>query len=132
MTTYLPERVWPRLVPKDAVSVSIFGGDDEHGFGVLADLSRGGARITSEASFPMGCRVLLRIGFDPAAPFSLPGEIVWLGDEWTDAGVATIAYGVKFDIEDPVQRARLEAILESSDFGPPTAPALREHRKPEG
>ncbi len=129
MTTYLPERVWPRFVPKGSIAVSIFGGEGEHGFGVLSDLSQGGARVVADDQFTLGCKVLLRIGFDPDAPFSLPGEIVWVQESQDPAPSNSTAYGVKFRLEDPEQAARLVAILESPDFEPPAVPALRADRR---
>ena len=133
MTKYFPERVWPRLVPKGSVMVSVFGPASEQAYGVLSDVSEGGAQFVAGVLFDTNTRVLLRIGFNPDEPFSTPADIVWTRDESDARHKANFAHGVRFRIEDPEQRDRLRAILTSPQFqrpivpgAPRTAPGLGE------
>lgn len=114
MTKYVPERAYPRVVPAGSLYVSIFGAADEPASGSIANLSMGGAQVLTRASLALGERVLLRIAFEEDTPFSIPGNVVWHRDDVSPSGEE--AYGVRFRIADPDQRARLEAVLASSKF----------------
>ena len=122
MSKYFPERVWPRLVPKGSLMVSVYGPSSEQAYGVLSDISEGGAQFVAGVHFEPGSRVLLRIGFDPDQPLSAPAEIVWTRDESDAKHKSNFAHGVRFRLEDPEQRARLRAILMSPDFVAPVVP----------
>lgn len=119
---YFPERIWPRLVPKGSVMVSIFGPGGEQAYGVLSNLSEGGAQFVTGVAFESGSRVLLRIGFDPEEPFSTAAEVIWMRDESDAKHKQSYVHGVKFRIEDPEHRAALSEILESRDFVHPVLP----------
>ena len=129
MSKYIPERIWPRLVPKGSVMVSVYGQSSEQAYGVLSDISEGGAQFVAGVHFEPGSRVLLRIGFNPDEPFSTPAEIVWTRDESDPKHKSNHTHGVRFRIEDPEQRARLREILLSPEF---VAPVLPGSSKTEG
>jgi hypothetical protein len=122
LSKYVPERIWPRLVPKGSVMVSIYGSTSEQAYGVLSDISEGGAQFVAGVLFDPGSRVLLRIGFNPDEPFSTPAEIVWTRDESDAKHKSNFVHGVRFRIEDPEQRERLRAILMSPEFVKPVVP----------
>ena len=122
VSKYFPERVWPRLVPKGSVMVSVYGPESEQAYGVLSDVSEGGAQFVAGVLFETKSRVLLRIGFNPEEPFSVPAEIVWTRDESDAKHKANYAHGVRFRLEDPEQRERLCAILRSREFVAPILP----------
>ncbi len=122
MSKYVPERTWPRLVPNGSVMVSIYGPKSEQAYGVLSDISTGGAQFVVGVVFEPGSRVLLRIGFNPDEPFSTPAEIVWLRDESDAQHKSTFVHGARFRIGDPEQRERLQALLTSPDFVGPVVP----------
>lgn len=122
MSKYFPERVWPRLVPKGSVMVSVYGPSSEQAYGVLSDISEGGAQFVAGVLFDNRSRVLLRIGFNPEEPFSTPAEVVWTRDESDAKHKANYVHGVRFRIEDPEQRERLRAILTSPEFARPIVP----------
>lgn len=127
MSKYFPERVWPRLVPKGSVMVSVYGPQSEQAYGVLSDISEGGAQFVAGVLFDTKSRVLLRIGFNPDEPFSTAAEIVWTRDESDAKHKANYVHGVRFRIADPEQRERLRGILQSPEFAPPVVPgAARE------
>jgi hypothetical protein len=122
LSKYIPERVWPRLVPKGSVMVSIYGPTSDQAYGVLSDISEGGAQFVAGVLFDTKSRVLLRIGFNPEEPFSTPAEIIWTRDESDAKHKANYVHGVRFKIEDPEQRERLRTILTSPEFERPVVP----------
>ena len=130
MTKYFPERTWPRLVPKGSVMVSVHGPSSGQAYGVLSDISEGGAQFVAGVLFDTNSRVLLRIGFNPEEPFSTPADIVWTRDESDARHRANFAHGVQFRIEDLEQRERLRTILTSPEFGSPIGPGA--HRTAPG
>ena len=129
MTAYFPERIWPRLVPKGSVMVSVYGPSGEQAYGVLSDISEGGAQFVAGVLFEPGSRVLLRIGFNPDEPFSTSAEIVWTRDDSDAKHKANFSHGVRFQIDDPEQRARLRAVLMSPDFVAPVVPGQTQQKE---
>jgi len=87
--------------------VSIFAPDGTQAYGVIANISEGGAQVASGVVFEPESRVLLRIGFDPDEPFTTSADIVWVRDESDDKHKSSYVYGVLFLITDPEQRQRL-------------------------
>jgi hypothetical protein len=102
--------------------VSVYGPSSEQAYGVLSDVSEGGASFVAGVLFETTSRVLLRIGFNPEEPFSTPAEVIWTRDESDAKHKANYIHGVRFRIEDPEQRERLRAILMSPEFAPPIVP----------
>lgn len=102
--------------------VSIFGPDGDQAYGVITDVSEGGAQVAAGVAFESGSRILLRIGFDPAEPFATPAEIVWVRDDSDERHKSSYVYGVQFRISDPEQQARLREILISPTFEQPVLP----------
>jgi len=102
--------------------VSIYGPESEQAYGVIADVSAGGAQVVAGIHFAPGSRVLLRIGFNPDEPFVAPSEIVWSRDESDEKHRASFVHGVRFRIADPEQQERLRAILQSPEFRQPILP----------
>lgn len=102
--------------------VSIFGPDGEQAYGVIANVSEGGAQVVTGVCFESGSSVLLRIGFDPSEPFATPADIVWARDESDEKHKSSYVYGVRFRIKDPEQLARLRDILTSPSFQQPVLP----------
>jgi hypothetical protein len=110
--------------------VSVYGSSSEQAYGVLSDVSEGGAQFVAGVLFETNSRVLLRIGFSPEEPFSTPADIVWTRDESDARHKESFVHGVQFRIEDPEQRERLRAILTSPEFERPVLPGA--HRTPPG
>ena len=122
MSVYSPEYIWPRLVPANAVMVSIFSGT-EQAYGLLANVSATGACVVSGVHFPSGCKVLLRIGFEPeGAPFSTEANVVWSRDESQSNRKPTFFHGVHFTMISDEQRSELIAILSGPNFHAPVIP----------
>jgi len=102
--------------------VSIYGPDGEQAYGVIANVSEGGAQVVAGVNFESGSRILLRIGFDPTEPFATPADIVWVRNESNDKHKSSYVYGVQFRIKDPEQVARLREILLHPSFEQPVLP----------
>jgi hypothetical protein len=118
VSVYLPERDWPRLVPENAVMVSIYVGT-EQAYGLLANISEAGACVVSGINFEPGNKVLLRVGFDnESEPFSSEAKVVWSRDESESDKKATFVIGLKFDIMSEEQRNLLKSVLARPGFKP--------------
>lgn len=102
--------------------VSIFGPDGEQAYGVITNVSEGGAQVAAGVLYESGARVLLRIGFDPSEPFATPADIVWVRDDSDERHKSSYVYGVQFRISDPEQKARLNELLTSPSFEQPVLP----------
>ena len=118
MSVYSPERKWPRLVPDNAVMVSIYVGM-EQAYGLLANLSEAGACVVSGVDFEPGSKVLLRIGFDAnGEPFSSEAKVVWSRDESESEKKATYVLGLRFDMISGEQMVLLKEALARPGFKP--------------
>ena len=122
VSKYQPERAWPRLIPKGSVMVSIYAPDGSQAYGVITNVSMGGAKIVAGVGFQADDSLLLRIGFDPDLPFSTSSRVIWSQDESDAKHRASFSHGVQFLISEPEQVERLRAILESPDFKQPVLP----------
>lgn len=122
MSIYNPERQWPRLVPENAVMVSIFAGVNQ-AFGLLANISVSGASVVSGVQFETGSSILLRIEFEAQArPFSTEAKVIWSRDDTPPKQPASFVHGVRFVLITKEQRAELEAFLSRPDFRNPVIP----------
>ena len=118
MSVYSPERKWPRLVPENAVMVSVYAGT-EQAYGLLANISEAGACVVSGVNFETGSKVLLRVGFDnESEPFSSEAKVVWSRDESESEKKATFVIGLKFDMISEDQRAYIKSVLARPGFKP--------------
>lgn len=124
MSVYYPERKWPRLIPENAVMVSVFQGG-EQAYGLIANLSEAGACVVAGVHFEPGKNLLLRIGFDPeGTPFTTQAAVVWSRDESESAKKPTFVHGIKFVLISEEQRAELKNILSEPDFHAPVIPGM--------
>jgi len=124
LSKYQPERKrkWPRLVPANAVMVSVFLGA-EQAYGLIANISKFGACVVSGVHFPPGNRVLLRIGFEPEGdPFATEADVVWTRDESEASQNPTFVHGVKFCLLSAEQVSQLAAVLSRPHFRSPVIP----------
>lgn len=107
--------------------VSMYRSSGTQAYGVIVDVSCSGAQVITGAQFDSG-PVLLRIGFDPEAPFATPAEIVWVRDDSDEKHKSSWVYGVRFCFTDDEQKARLLAIIDRPDFEQPVIPGQSPQR----
>ena len=74
------ERVSARFVPRRSVTVAFEGGQHPTAYGVVANLSQGGACVWTDARLDAGEHVRLSMSF-AREPLPVPaeGQVVWSG-----------------------------------------------------
>ena len=121
MAKYHPKRFWPRLVPQNAITVSIYNRELGHAYGLITNLSEQGVCIDSGAHFEPGTTVLLRIRVSSEAdPFVAEAEILWSREQGHSGKPQSFLHGAKFSFTADQQRSILKTVLR--DF-PTPAPA---------
>jgi hypothetical protein len=115
LSKYRPEQDWPRLVPRDKITVSIHQRNIGQTYGVLGDISDLGATIVTEIRLEPSTVVLLRIAFRNVPDgFVTQGEIVWTRE--ASGSSKAFTHGVIFSLSEEEHRAQLREILDSDDF----------------
>ncbi len=126
MSIYSPERQWPRLVPDNAVMVSIFSGTDQ-AYGLIANVSEVGVCIVSGVHFEPGSSILVRIEFQAQGkPFSSQAKVVWSRDETPPNQPASFVHGVTFIQMTEEQLVELRMVLNHPKFKKPVVPGKSE------
>ena len=115
MSKYRPEHDWPRFVPVNKILVSIVGRDMGKARGEVTNISESGACIAADRSFQEDETVLLRINFyNQPDTFVTQAEIAWSREEENQEYINL--HGVKFCLNEEIQRERLKSILNCPDF----------------
>lgn len=115
MSKYLANRQFPRLVPQNSIPVSIHDGEHGQTFGLITNLSEGGASFGSGVAYPAGSKILLRIAFDrDAEPFVTEATVAWSREE--DGNKKGFVHGVKFSILEEEQLKQLRITLQRPEF----------------
>ena len=114
---FRPHREFPRLVPSEAIRVSIGNNENDQTPGYIANVSEGGASFSASVAYGVGSSVILRISFDPDTPFVTGAKIVWAHEtEGAEANPdVRFLHGVRFDTRDE-QRRELQTILKRPEF----------------
>jgi len=93
------DRADPRFVPSRSVTVAFEGRDKPRAYGVVANLSGGGACVWTDARLEAGQLVTLAVSFARASrPIPAEARVVWTGAE---TGSGARRYGVQWDAETP-------------------------------
>jgi hypothetical protein len=84
-----------RVVPQRAITVAIEGPPSGRSYGVIANISVGGACVLTDASLPLGRILELELSFfrEPAI-VSAAGRIVWISGHYH---VGALRYGLEWD-----------------------------------
>lgn len=83
-----------RVVPHKAITVAIEGPQRARSYGVVANISEGGACVLIDASLPLGESLVLELSlFREAQVVSAAGRVVWSSGN-RDAGA--VRYGVEW------------------------------------
>jgi hypothetical protein len=84
-----------RVVPQRAITVAIEGPPSGRSYGVIANISAGGACVLTDASLPLGQILALELSFfrEPSI-VAAAGRIVWISGHYH---VGALRYGVEWD-----------------------------------
>jgi hypothetical protein len=84
-----------RVVPQRAITVAIEGPPSGRSYGVIANISAGGACVLTDASLPLGQTLELELSFfrEPAI-VPAAGRIVWIAGQYH---VGALRYGLEWD-----------------------------------
>ena len=84
-----------RIVPQRAITVAIEGPPWGRSYGVIANISAGGACVLTDASLPLGKTLQLELSFfrEPAI-VPATGRIVWISG---NHHVGALRYGLEWD-----------------------------------
>lgn len=98
-----------RVVPQKAITVSIEGPQRDRSYGIVANISTGGACVLTDARLPLGESLDLELSFF-REPQVVPaaGRIVWSSGS-RDAGA--LRYGVEWDGSED---ERLKGLIEQA------------------
>jgi hypothetical protein len=89
----MSERRGPRFTPRAAVTAAIEEFDRPLSFGVVSNISDGGACICTDGLFPVGDNVTVQLSFrGEEQPVPMEGYVVWCG---TDPG-PSFRYGLQW------------------------------------
>ena len=116
MSKYLANRQFPRLVPQNSIPVSIHEGQHGQAFGLITNVSEGGASFAAGVAYLAGSKILLRICFDRhAEPFVTEARVAWSRKEEGKTGKGFV-HGVRFSILEEEQARLLRATLQRPEF----------------
>ncbi len=107
------ERGAVRVTPRNAITVVIENQGFPFAYGVVANISEGGACVWTNGRFEVGERFVLRLSFarEPD-PFETAGVIVW-GDALTERDT-DVRYGLQWESVPPPARERLRSLISAS------------------
>ena len=112
MSKYRPEPLWPRLVPQNRTTVSIYNRELGHAYGLLTNLSEQGACFDTGAHFEPGMTVLLQILFNSDTdPFVIEAEIVWSREQSHSGKSRGFLHVAKFSFTTDEQRSIIAFVM---------------------
>ncbi len=106
------ERADARFVPNRSVTVAFEGRDNTRAYGVVANISEGGACVWSDAHLKAGERVRLAVSFARSSrPVPAEAQVVWTGP---GSKPGASRYGVRWDPQMPEAEGLRRLITESA------------------
>ena len=107
-----------RLVPRQSATVAVYRGEQQVGYGILANVSEAGACIVTDSLVAPGTDLRLKLSFyQQPRLFETVARVVWsreaLASERGFAGLRL--HGLRFTVTSTVERSRLVAILQKED-----------------
>lgn len=113
-TTYKRQ---PRVVPTSPLTVAIEdAGGLCLGYGVVANVSRGGACVWTNGSFPPGAKLSFRLSFcQPAEVCEVDGVVIWEGAGEGPRGAAIRQFGVQWRATTPLCEERIHAMVRETE-----------------
>lgn len=108
----MPLRGTSRFVPRGSVTVAIESFRNPTGYGVVANLSRGGACVWTNAGVEVGQEVSLSLSFAcDTLPVPTEGRVVWTAPLRGHEGSCC---GVQWNSEPSHDRERLHEMIDAS------------------
>jgi len=105
------ERAKARFTPSRSVTVAFEGQGSSRSYGVVANLSEGGACVWSDAPLKAGQRIRLAVSFARASrPVPAEARVVWTGP---GSKPGANRYGVEWDVATPEAEQLRQLISES-------------------
>jgi Tfp pilus assembly protein PilZ len=100
-----------RIVPRSPITVAIQDGGVPYAYGVVANISEGGACIWTDVSLEPGRDVSLRLSFPRGSqPLDARGLVVWCEPRDGESR----RYGLQWRDRSPARTARLKTVIATS------------------
>jgi uncharacterized protein (TIGR02266 family) len=101
-----------RIVPRSPITVAIQDGGVPKAYGVVANISEGGACIWTDVSLEPGHDVRLRLSFPKGSqPLDARGVVVWCEPKGEEN---SRRYGLQWRDRSAARMARLKAVIAAS------------------
>ena len=107
-----------RLLPRQSATVAVYRGDQQVGYGILANVSEAGACIVTDSLMAPGTDLRLKLSFyREARLFETIARVVWSREAAaSDKGYDGLRlHGLRFTVTSTVERSRLVALLQKED-----------------
>ncbi len=107
-----------RLMPRQSATVAVYRGDQQVGYGIVANVSEAGACIVTDTLMPPGTDLRLKLSFyQQPKLFETIARVIWSRDaSASDRGFAGLRlHGLRFTVTSTLERSRLLAILQKED-----------------
>jgi hypothetical protein len=101
-----------RIVPTMPITVAFQDGGLPFAYGVVANISEGGACVWTDALLDPGASLSLRLSFPRGSqPMDAEGVVVWGGPRGAASGRR---YGLQWRDRSPARMARLKTVIATS------------------
>jgi hypothetical protein len=107
-----------RLVPRQSATVAVYRGEQQVGYGILANVSEAGACIVTDSLMAPGTDLRLKLSFyEQPRLFETIARVVWSREaSASDRGFDGLRiHGLRFTVTSTVERSRLVALLQKED-----------------
>lgn len=92
----MQQRGMVRVVPRSPITVAIEEDGEPFAYGVVANISVGGACIWTDAGLEAGRKLMLRLSFPRGSqPIEAEGVVVW-GEPRSEGRTGALRYGLQF------------------------------------
>ncbi len=107
-----------RLVPRQSATVAVYRGDQQVGYGILANVSEAGACVVTDTLMAPGTDLRLKLSFyQQPRLFETIARVVWSREaSEAERGFEGLRlHGLRFTVTSTVERSRLVALLQKED-----------------
>ena len=108
------ERNAVRIVPRNPITVALQEASTPFAYGVVANISEGGACIWTNARLEPGRSVALRLSFPRGSqPIDAEGLVVWEQPN-AEGGAESVRYGLQWSVQTAGRRELLARMISAS------------------